>query len=127
MNTNRLTQVALSLVLIIFTIAASNYMKNSVYRLEDELKEINQNIKTDIETIHILNAEWSKLNNPSRLRALVASHIALNPVKAEQIIKYSALPFNYEAEESKKDAARKNIAAYAKNNRDLKKLANARR
>lgn len=127
MNTNRLTQVALSLVLIIFTIAASNYMKNSVYRLEDELKEINQNIKTDIETIHILNAEWSKLNNPSRLRALVASHIALNPVKAEQIINYSALPFNYEAEESKKDAARKNIAAYAKNNRDLKKLANARR
>lgn len=127
MNTNRLTQVALSLVLIIFTIAASNYMKNSVYRLEDELKEINQNIKTDIETIHILNAEWSKLNNPSRLRALVASHIALNPVKAEQIINYSALPFNYEAEELKKDAARKNIAAYAKNNRDLKKLANARR
>lgn len=127
MNTNRLTQIALSLVLIIFTIAASNYMKNSVYRLEDELKEINQNIQNDIETIHILNAEWSKLNNPARLRSLVANHIALNPVKAEQIINYSALPFNYETGESKKEQARKHIAAYAKNNRSLKKLAAAQR
>ena len=66
LNANRITQIALSLVLIVFTVTASNYMKNSVYRLEDELKEINQTIQTDIETIHILNAEWSKLNNPAR-------------------------------------------------------------
>ena len=127
MNSNRLTQVALSLVLIVFTVAASNYMKNSVYRLEDELKTINQNIQTDIETIHILNAEWSKLNNPTRLRTLAANHIDLNPIKAEQIINYSALPFNHETSESKKDIARKRIAAYAQNNRALKKLANAQR
>ncbi len=127
MNTNRLTQIVLSLMLIIFTIAASNYMKNSVYRLEDELKEIKQNIQTDIETIHILNAEWSKLNNPSRLRLLAANHIALNPIKAEQIINYSALPFTYESSESRKDIARKNIATHAKNNRDLKKLVHAQR
>ena len=111
MNFNRLTQVALSLVLIVFTVAASNYMKNSVYRLEDELKTINQNIQTDIETIHILNAEWSKLNNPARLRTLAANHIDLNPIKAEQIINYSALPFNHETGESKKEIARKKIAA----------------
>ncbi len=127
LNTNRITQIALSLVLIVFTVTASNYMKNSVYRLEDELKEINQTIQTDIETIHILNAEWSKLNNPARLRALVADHIALNPIKAEQIINYSALPFNHETGESRKEIARKKIATYAKNNREMKKLANAGR
>lgn len=127
MTTNRLTQIALSLVLIIFTVAASNYMKNSVYRLEDELKTINQNIQNDIDTIHILNAEWSKLNTPSRLRALVADHTSLNPIKAEQIINYSALPFNYEQQESRKNLARKNIAAYAQNNRNLKKLASTGR
>ena len=127
MNINRLAQIALSLVLIVFTIAASNYMKNSVYRLENELRQINQDIQTDIETIHILNAEWSKLNNPARLRALVANHIALNPIKAEQIINYSALPFNYETGESRKEIARRNIADYARNNRNLKKLANAAR
>ncbi len=127
MNINRLAQIALSLVLIVFTIAASNYMKNSVYRLENELRQINQGIQTDIETIHVLNAEWSKLNNPARLRALVANHIALNPIKAEQIINYSALPFNYETGESRKEIARRNIADYARNNRNLKKLANAAR
>lgn len=127
MPINKLPQIALSLVLIVFTVAASNYMKNSVYRLEDELKTINQNIQNDIETIHILNAEWSKLNTPARLRALVADHTSLNPVKAEQIINYSALPFNYETKESKKALARKNIAAYAQNNRELKKLASTAR
>ncbi len=127
MNINRLTQITLSLVLIVFTIAASNYMKNSVYRLENELKTIHRDIQTDIETIHVLNAEWSKLNNPARLRALVADHIKLNPLKAEQIINYSALPFNYESGESRKQIARRNIADYARHNRKLKKLANAER
>lgn len=127
MNINRMTQIVLSLVIIIFTITVSNHMKNSVYRLEDELKQINHNIDTDVQTIHILNAEWSKLNNPSRLRALVKDHIALNSIKAEQIINYSALPFEHELSESKKDLARKNIAVYAKNNRDIKKLAKAQR
>ncbi|MBE6443849.1 MAG: hypothetical protein E7020_04190 [Alphaproteobacteria bacterium] len=127
MNINRMTQIALSLVIIIFTVTISNHMKNSVYRLEDELKQINRNIETDIETIHILNAEWSKLNNPARLRALVKNHIALNPVKAEQIINYSALPFGYETDESRKEIARRNIAVYAQNNREFKKMAKTQR
>ena len=126
MNFNRLTQVALSLVLIVFTVAASNYMKNSVYRLEDELKTINQNIQTDIETIHILNAEWSKLNNPARLRTLAANHIDLNPIKAEQIINYSALPFNYESGETgRRLLARKNISNQAERNKELRRLVKA--
>ena len=127
MNIHFFTKLALCLVIIVFSITASNYLKNSVYRLETELNTINKDIKKDIESIHILNAEWSKLNNPTRLRALVANHISLNPVKAEQIINYSALPFNYESGESKKSLARKNIAVHAANNRNLKKLAAAQR
>lgn len=127
MNTTRFAQFAICLTIVVFSIAASNYLKNSVYRMEAELNTLNKNIQSDIETIHVLNAEWSKLNNPSRLRALVADHIALNPIKAEQIVNYSALPFNYESGDSKKDIARKNIAAYAQSNRELKKMAAARR
>ena len=127
MNIHSFTKLALCLVIIVFSITASNYLKNSVYRLETELNAINKDIRTDIESIHILNAEWSKLNNPARLRFLVSNHISLNPVKAEQIINYSALPFNYESGESKKDLARKNIAAHAANNRNLRKLAAAQR
>ena len=127
MNMQFFTKLALCLVIIVFSITASNYLKNSVYRLETELKAINRDIRTDIESIHILNAEWSKLNNPARLRALVAHHISLNPVKPEQIINYSALPFNYESGDTKKTLARKNIAAHATANRNLKRLAAAHR
>lgn len=67
-------------------------MKNQVQNLENELASINRNIEEDVKTIHILKAEWSHLNNPSRLRALATKHISLNQVKAEQIINYSALP-----------------------------------
>ena len=127
MTLNTITKVSLYLVLLVFAVTASNYLKNSVYRLENELKAVNRSINTDIETIHILNAEWSKLNNPARLRALIAKHIDLNPIRAEQIINYSALPFNYESDVLKKDIARKNIAAHAENNRNLKKLTSAQR
>ena len=127
MNSTRTATLSLWVTLTCLVGFGMFVMKNQVQNLENELASINRNIEEDVKTIHILKAEWSHLNNPSRLRALATKHISLNQVKAEQIINYSALPFNYEAEESKKDAARKNIAAYAKNNRDLKKLANARR
>lgn len=97
-------------------------MKNQVQNLEHELARINRNIQDDVKTIHVLKAEWSHLNNPSRLRKLANKHIALNPVQAEQIINYSALPFEYEADGSRRAAAQKNLANYA----ELKKLAKAR-
>ncbi len=126
MNFNRVSKIALSLVMVLFVITMSNHMKNTVYRLEGELRTIKTNINKDMELIHVLQAEWSKLNNPGRLRKLASDHTSLNYVKAEQIINYSALPFDYEGD-SRQDVARKNIALYAKNNRDIKKLASSRR
>ncbi len=103
-------------------------MKNQVQNLEKELASINHNIEEDVKTIHILKAEWSHLNNPARLRSLATKHIALNQLKAEQIINYSALPFNYESGESgRKLLARKNISNQAEKNRQLKRLVKAQR
>ncbi len=124
MNTNKIAIYVLSITVVLFTIAASSYLKTSVYRLEKELKEINRSIQNDKDTIHILNAEWSKLNNPTRLRNLAKAHTNLNSVRGEQIINYSALPFSYESENAKKQNARRNIAALAKNNRNIRKMAN---
>ena len=124
MNTNRITIYVLFVAVAFFSIAASSYLKNSVYRLENELRTIKQNIQTDKETIHVLNAEWSKLNNPARLRELSANHIKLKPIRGEQIINYSALPLEKESGLNKQDAARKNIAAQAQMNRQWRKLAN---
>lgn len=102
-------------------------MKNQVQTLENELNRINRSIQDDVKSIHVLKAEWSHLNSPSRLRTLANKHILLNPVKPEQIINYSALPFNYEGGESRKIAARKNISKYAEQRKELKKLTSAHR
>ena len=102
-------------------------MKNQVQNLESQLAGINRNIQDDIKTIHILKAEWSHLNNPARLRKLAAKHISLNPLQAEQIINLSALPFEYESGDSKKMIAQKNIADYAEQNKEIKKLVKAQR
>jgi len=102
-------------------------LKNNVQKLENELNSINRKIKNDITDIHILKVEWSHLNSPSRLRNLASKHISLNPVQAEQIINYSALPFNHENSESRRIAARKSISNYAEHNRELKRLTRAQR
>lgn len=103
-------------------------MKNQVQDLETELAGINRNIEEDVKTIHILKAEWSHLNTPSRLRTLAMKHISLNQVKAEQIINYSALPFDYEnADSGRRLMAQKNISNHAERNKELKQLVKAQR
>ena len=93
-------------------------MKNQVQTLENELNRINRSIQDDVKSIHVLKAEWSHLNSPSRL----------NPVKPEQIINYSALPFDYQANETdRRLLAQRNINTQAARNKELKKLVKAQR
>ena len=94
MNSTRTATLSLWVTLTCLVGFGMFVMKNQVQNLENELASINRNIEEDVKTIHILKAEWSHLN--SRLRALATKHISLNQVKAEQIINYSAFPFDYE-------------------------------
>lgn len=127
MNSTKLAALALKIALPCLLCFSYLVMTNMVQELETELSSINRGIEKDIKSIHVLKAEWSHLNNPSRLRKLVSKHILLNQVQAEQIINYSALPFSYEDGESRKIAARKNISNYAEHNKGLKKLTKAQR
>ena len=88
---------ALWFTLTCVVIFGSFILKNQVHDLEHELARINQNISSDMQNIHILKAEWGHLNTPERLRKLAGEHMALNKLKAEQIINYSALPFENES------------------------------
>ena len=93
------TKAAISILwttLTLVIIFGSFILKNQVHELENELSRINKEIQSDAKNIQVLKAQWSQLNNPSRLRKLASEHIFLNNVKAEQIINYSALPFKYE-------------------------------
>ena len=128
MNSTKTATYGLWIALICMVGFGMFVMKDSVQALESELNQLNKGIQEDIKTIHILKAEWSHLNNPSRLRKLSQKHNLLNPLKAEQIINYSALPFEYEsAEGNRKLAARKNITKHAAHNKDLKRLVNSQR
>ena len=128
MNSTRTATLSLWVTLTCLVGFGMFVMKNQVQNLENELASINRNIEEDVKTIHILKAEWSHLNNPSRLRALATKHISLNPVKPEQIINYSALPFDYEQGESgRRLLARKNISNQAERNKELKRLVKAQR
>ena len=128
MNSTRTATLSLWVTLTCLVGFGMFVMKNQVQNLENELASINRNIEENVKTIHILKAEWSHLNNPSRLRALATKHISLNQVKAEQIINYSALPFDYEQGESgRRLLARKNISNQAERNKELKRLVKAQR
>ncbi len=124
MNNTRSATICLWFTLTFFAAFMVFVMKNCVEDLEKELVQINSSINDDVRSIHILKAECSHLNSPERLRKLAAKHIALEPVKPEQIINYALLPFDYESDATaRKMLARQNINNQAETNRELRKLA----
>lgn len=96
MGNIKTAMVVLWLTLTLVVAVGSSVLKNKVQVLERRLNTINDNIQKDIQTIHVLNAEWSHYNTPERLRKLAMEQLSLDKARPEQIINYSALHFNYE-------------------------------
>jgi hypothetical protein len=63
-----------------------------VQSLEEELARVNRDILRERETIHVLRAEWSYLNEPSRLAELSRRHLTLAPISASQMLRIEDLP-----------------------------------
>ena len=59
-------------------------VKNKVQDLEDELKKINSDIVVEKMEQHVLQAEWSHLNETNRIRELIFRHLELKPLTANQ-------------------------------------------
>ena len=122
-------KTAISILWFLFTVVIGSYyfvLTNDVQNLEKELAQINRDIENDIRDIHILEADWSELNNPERLKVLAGKYISLDFIKPEQIINYSALPLEYENFDSnRRMIAQKNIGNYAEKNKNIKVLVNA--
>lgn len=128
MNSTDTAKLSILVALTSFVGVGMFVLKNQVQSLEGELDRINLSIQEDVKSIHVLRAEWSHLNSPQRLRNLASKHISLNPVRAEQIINYSELPFSYEQKESdRRLLAQKNVNRQAERNRQLKQLVKAQR
>ena len=67
-------------------------LKYEVQALEEELQSINRSVASDRETIHVLEAEWSLLNDPKRLEDLSHRYLDLTPMDPGQFGTVSGLP-----------------------------------
>ncbi len=69
------------------------HVKYQVQALEEELTRLNAAILKEQQQTHVLRAEWSYLNTPTRLEELAARHLDLGPVETAQIGSVSSLPW----------------------------------
>lgn len=89
----------LPFILVFAVIATGMFViKNRVVSLEGDLERVNARIKSDQEALLVLNAEWSHLNDPSRIRALSARHAGMKPLSGNRVITVSAIAFKKTSE-----------------------------
>ena len=67
-------------------------LKHQVRALDEELLRLNRQIAAEHQTIHVLKAEWSYVNQPQRLEALAQRHLDLTPMKPRQLMHIAELP-----------------------------------
>jgi len=60
-------------------------VKYQVQDLEETLNALNRRIVADRQAIHVLDAEWSTLNDPERLRRLAGRYLGLKAMTSRQI------------------------------------------
>lgn len=60
-------------------------VKYEVQEMESRLLQLQRGIVGDRQAIHVLKAEWSYLNQPTRLDALTKRHLPLAPIATSQI------------------------------------------
>ena len=68
------------------------HLKHEVMLLEQDLAQTNRDILKEQEALHVLQAEWTYLNDPRRLEALSKRYLELAPLAAEQVITLNDLP-----------------------------------
>lgn len=61
-------------------------VKHEVLDVERQLKIALRDITHEEDSLHVLNAEWSYLNEPGRLQALADKYLDVAPVASEQMV-----------------------------------------
>ena len=80
-------QSTIALVLLTVAVGVGLFLiKYRVQGLEVELQNLNRDIASDRQLIHVLKAEWSHFNEPDRLRSLAGRHLDMIPIQSEQVV-----------------------------------------
>ncbi len=86
---------SVTLLWLLLAVAVSGALFRVSYRvqhLEHHLASVNKQIGDQEEAIRVLQAEWSYLNDPSRLEALAHKHLPMEPTKPSQIVTLDQVP-----------------------------------
>lgn len=67
-------------------------LKYQVQAEERHLREVRKDIVGTEQSIHVLKAEWSYLNDPVRLREQAERHLAMHPMRANQMVSIDSIP-----------------------------------
>jgi len=68
------------------------FVKHEVKEQEARLAVLNREIQANQEAIHVLKAEWSYLNDPTRLRALSEKFLSMKVMGPAQVASLDVLP-----------------------------------
>lgn len=68
-------------------------VKIDAKRSAEELYEVRREIRAEQEALQVLGAEWSHLNQPSKLQQMSVRHLKLDRVRTTQIVALDDLPY----------------------------------
>ena len=81
--------------ILVMTVLVSGFilysLEHTTRGLERQIARIERGIDEEIESTRFLNAEWSSLTRPDRLRTLALQHLGLKTMQAQQIVKLEEL------------------------------------
>ena len=67
------------------------HLKYKVAEQERHLAKISQEVYQTDESIHLLQAEWSYLNEPGRLQKLAETHLGLSTSETVQLVTFQQI------------------------------------
>lgn len=88
----------LQVVSVVAAAAAAIFVFQIKYRAEavaERATELQRQVDREAEAVSLLRAEWSLLNQPTRVQELVARHqdmLKLQPLDPKQIVRFEQLP-----------------------------------
>jgi len=88
-----------AMIWMILAIAAGTglfMLKYEVRAMEDQLVQIERQTLQNLETVHVLKAEWSHLIQPTRLEDLGRRLLSLEPQNAQQAVSIVDIPMRPE-------------------------------
>ncbi|MHA1539885.1 MAG: cell division protein FtsL [Alphaproteobacteria bacterium] len=79
--------------LMVFCGTGLFYVKQMVQVAEDVLSDLNKDIAVTSEAVQVLKAEWSLLNDPTRLERLSSRYLGMEAPSYKQVASKELLPF----------------------------------